>query len=298
MGATPVPDFPIIDTHLHIFEHGRLKYTGFEGNPLFARDYHVEDYARDLDNLAVEAMVFLECYADFTAEDGQYIEEIAFVEDEAKRDPRLIGIVPMAPLERGARVEPMLAEMASEHPTVKGIRRIVEFDADPRALTLSPNFIAGVNLLEKFNYHFEINVNYTQMEIVREFVKHIPNVPLILDHCGKPGIRAGAIAQYRDDIRELARHPNLWIKLSDLPVEADKANWTETDLRPFIAETIETFGPDRIFYGGDYPVCLQATTMTRWVEVLDRAFADLGLTETDARKIYRDNANAFYRLGL
>jgi L-fuconolactonase len=298
MGATPVPDFPIIDTHLHIFEHGRLKYTGFEGNPLFARDYHVEDYARDLDNLAVEAMVFLECYAEFTAEDGQYIEEIAFVEDEAKRDPRLIGIVPMAPLERGARVEPMLAEMASEHPTVKGIRRIVEFDADPRALTLSPNFIAGVNLLEKFNYHFEINVNYTQMEIVREFVKHIPNVPLILDHCGKPGIRAGAIAQYRDDIRELARHPNLWIKLSDLPVEADKANWTETDLRPFIAETIETFGPDRIFYGGDYPVCLQATTMTRWVEVLDRAFADLGLTETDARKIYRDNANAFYRLGL
>ena len=293
-----MPNFPIIDTHLHVFEHGRLKYTGFEGNSLFARNYHVEDYARDLGSLDVEAMVFLECYADFTPKGGQYIEEIEFVEEEAARDPRLKAIIPMAPLEWGARVEPMLAEMVQNHPTVRGIRRIVEFDANPRALTLSPAFIEGVNLLEKFDCHFEINVNFTQMDIVREFVKHIPNVRLILDHCGKPGIKSGAIAQYRDDIKELAKHPNFWIKLSDLPVEADKQRWTEADLRPFIAATIETFGPDRIIYGGDYPVCLQATSMTRWVEVLDRAFADLGLSEADTRKIYRDNANAFYRLGL
>ena len=57
---------------------------------------------------------------------------------------------------------------------VSGIRRIVEFDADPRALTLSDDFIAGVNLLEKFGWHFEINVNHTQMDIVREFVRACP----------------------------------------------------------------------------------------------------------------------------
>lgn len=292
-----MPAFPIVDTHLHLWDPARLDYTWIQGNPLFDRPYHVEDYARDLGSVDVEAMVFLECFADFDAEHGQYLEEVVFVEDEAKRDPRLKAIVPMAPLERGARVEPILAEMAETHPMVKGIRRIVEFDADPRALTLSPGFIAGVNLLEKFGMHFEINVNYTQMDIVREFVRHIPKVPLILDHCGKPGIRAGAIEPYRADIAELARHPNLWIQLSDLPVEADHRNWTEADLRPFIAATIETFGVDRVIYAGDYPVCLQATTLPRWVEVLDRAFADLGLSEADTRKIYRDNANAFYRLG-
>ena len=101
----------------------------------------------------------------------------------------------------------MLAEMKEKHPAVKGIRRIVEFDDDPRALTLSDGFIDGVNLLEKFGFHFEINVNFTQMDIVREFVKHIPNVPMILDHCGKPGIIDCAIEQYRSDIRELAEHP-------------------------------------------------------------------------------------------
>ena len=294
-----MPTFPIIDTHLHVFEHGRLKYTGFEGNPLFARDYHVEDYQRDCGALDIEAMVFLECYADFWEGGGQYIKEIEFVEDEAKRDPRLKAIVPMAPLEWGNRVEPMLAEMRDKHPTVKGIRRIVEFDEDPRRLTLSDSFVAGVNLLEKFGWHFEINVNHTQMDIVREFVPRIHSgVPLILDHCGKPGIKEGALDQYRADIKDLARHKNLVIKLSDLPVEADLENWTEADLRPYIEATLETFGPDRTIYGGDYPVCLLATTMTQWVDVLDRAFADLGLSETETRKIYRDNANAFYRLGL
>ena len=121
---------------------------------------------------------------------------------------------------------------------------------------------------------------------------------MILDHCGKPGIRQGAIAQYRDDITELAQHPNIWIKLSDLPRYADTQHWTEADLRPYIDATLETFGPDRMIYAGDYPICLQATTLPRWVEVLGRRVRRSWPQRADTRKIYRDNANAFYRLGL
>ena len=293
-----MPDFPIIDTHLHVWDQTRLKYSAFDGHPLFGHPYHVEDYTRDCGDVAVEAMVFLECYADFWDGGGQYIEEIEFVEDEARRDPRIKAIVPMAPLEWGNGVEPMLRQMQQNHPTVKGIRRIVEFDKDPRALTLSDSFIEGVNLLGKFGWHFEINVNHTQMDIVREFVQRVPEVPLILDHCGKPGIKEGAIAQYRDDVKFLAKRKNLWIKLSDLPVEADFETWTEADLRPYIEATLESFGPARTIYAGDYPICLQATTLPRWVDVLDRAFADLGLSASEVRAIYRDNANSFYRLGL
>lgn len=291
-----MPDFPIIDTHLHIWDMDRLKYSAFEGHPLFGRTYTIEDYRRDCGGLDIEAMVFVECYADFTGTGGQYIEEIEFVEDSARRDPRIRGIVPMAPLERGARVEPMLRQMQTRHPGVKGIRRIMEFDDDPRALTLAPGFIEGVNLLHDFGWHFEINVNFTQMDIIREFVQHVPDVPMILDHCGKPGIRQGAIRQYRDDLAELAQHPNMWIKLSDLPPYADPKTWTEDDLRPYIDATAEIFGFDRMIYAGDWPICLQATSLTRWVDTLDRAFA--GVPEADLRKYYRDNANDFYRLGL
>ena len=293
-----MPNFPIIDTHLHVWDQTQLKYSAFEGNPLFNHPYHVEDYRRDCGKLDIEAMVFLECYADFWEGGGQYIDEIEFVEDEATRDPRIKAIVPMAPLEWGRGVEPILAEMRDTHPTVKGIRRIVEFDADPRKLTLSDSFVEGVKLLEKFGMHFEINVNHTQMDIVREFVPRVPKVPLILDHCGKPGIKEGAIDQYRDDVKELSKHQNLTIKLSDLPAQADLEKWTEADLRPYIEATLDTFGPGRTIYAGDYPILLQATTMTEWVDVLDRAFADLGLSDTETRKIYRDNAIRFYRLGL
>lgn len=291
-----MPDYPIIDTHLHIWDHSRLTYSAFHGNPLLEQDYHVEDYQKACGDVEVEAMVFVECYADFTPEGGQYIQEIEFVEEQAVRDPRIRGIVPMAPLERGRAVAPLIEEMVGRFPRVRGIRRIIEFDADPRALALSDEFVAGVNLLSEYGLHFEINVNHTQMDIVREFVRRIPDTKMILDHCGKPGIAEGAIDQYRDDVAALARHPNLWIKLSDLPVEADWDNWTDDDLRPYIDATLDTFGPGRTIYAGDYPVCLQATTLPRWVGVLDRAFE--GLSESERRMIWRDNANGFYRLGI
>jgi L-fuconolactonase len=288
-----MPNFPIVDTHLHIWDQTRLKYSAFEGSPLFGHPYHVEDYHRDSGKLEIEAMVFLECYADF----GQYLEEIAFVEEEQQRDPRLRAIIPMAPLEWGAKVEPMLRQM-QQHPSVRGIRRIMEFDKDPRALTLSQGFIDGVNLLEKFGWSFDINPNYAQMDIIREWVPKISSgVPMILDHCGKPGIRQGAIAQFREDMADLARYPNMYVKLSDLPPYAGP-DWTPADLHPYIAATLDAFGPDRTIYAGDYPILLQSTNLTQWVEILDEAFADLGLSAADTQKIYRDNANSFYRLGL
>ncbi len=290
-----MPNFPIVDTHLHIWDHDRLKYSAFEGHPIYGKSWHVEDYSAACGKVEVEAMVFLECYADFDAQKGQYIEEIEFVEDEAARDPRIRGIVPMAPLERGAAVAPMLEEMTLRFPKVCGIRRIMEFDPDPRALTLSDAFVEGVNTLHDFGLHFEINVNFTQMDIVKEFVERIPNVPMILDHCGKPGIAEGAFAQFRDDLHVLSRHPNLSIKLSDLPA-TDADNWSEDGLRPYIDATFENFGFDRTIFAADWPICLKAVTIEDWVAVLDRALA--GVPQDDARKFYRDNANRFYRLGL
>ena len=291
-----MPAFPVIDAHLHVWDHDRLRYSAFEGHSLFRQSYHVEDYTRDCGAVAVEAMVFLECFADFEAQGGQYVEEIEFVEDEAARDPRIRGIVPMAPLEWGARVEPMLATMIERFPRVKGIRRIVEFDADPRALMLDHEFLRGVMLLARHGLHFEINVNHTQMNLVREFMDQAGDGPMILDHCGKPGIAEGALTQYKDDLRVLAQHQNLWIKLSDLPVEADHAAWTEDDLRPYIDATFEAFGVERTIFAAEWPICLQATTIPRWVEVLDRALE--GLPDADLKRFYRDNANEFYRLGL
>ena len=88
----------------------------------------------------------------------------------------------------------------------------------------------------------------------------------------------------------------MWIKLSDLPACADTQNWKDADLRPYIDATLDTFGFDRTLFAGDWPICLQSTSLTRWVDTLDKALE--GTSQTEMRKFYRDNANAFYRLDL
>jgi L-fuconolactonase len=289
-----MPSFPIIDTHLHLWDPNRISYSWQSGNPLFNRPYLIEDYAQASRGLDIEAMVFVECHIDDAAGVGQYIKEIEFVEEQVKRDRRIGGIVAKAPLERGAHVVPLLDEMLARFPRLRGIRRIPEFEPDPGAFMLDAAFIEGVQLLPRFGLHFELNVNYTQMDAALKFLRRVPDVPIVLDHCGKPGIKGSHIEVFRRHMRAVAAHPNVVCKLSDLPVEAEWSSWTEMDLRPFIDATLEAFGIDRVMYGGDWPVCLQATSLQRWIEVLDRALS--GLPEQQLRLFYRDNAARFYRL--
>lgn len=291
-----MPSCPVIDTHLHLWDPCRLSYSWQGGNALLNRSYHIEQYQKASENLDVEAMVFVECHVDDCHGEGQYIKEIEFAEDEAKRDERIRAIVAKAPLERGSEVLPILYEMLARFPRLRGIRRIPEFEADPRAFMLDANFIEGVSLLQRFGLHFELNLNYTQMSDALELLNRVPDVPIVLDHCGKPGIRGGHIDTFRRHMKAVASYSNVLCKLSDLPVEANWSGWTEADLRPFIEATIDAFGIQRVMYGGDWPVCLQATSLQRWVEVLDRVLA--GLSVTELRLLYRDNANRFYRLGL
>jgi len=291
-----MPSFPIIDTHVHLWDPQRLPYSWLKGDAVLDRPYRVEDYQRDTQSLPVEAMVFLECDVDSQSNTGAVIDEIEFVEEEAKREPRIKAIVAKAPLERGVAIEPLIENMVACFPALKGIRRILQSEADPRATMLSASFVAGVNLLQKFDLHFEITVDSTQMDSVLEFVEQTSGVPMILDHCGKPGIKAGQLQQYKAHLAALAQHPNVVCKLSGLCTEADRKHWSERELRPYIDETIAAFGPDRVIYGSDWPVCLLATPLWRWIELLDRALS--GLSESDRRKIFRDNANRFYRLHL
>jgi L-fuconolactonase len=262
------------------------------GNDLLERPYGIEDYQRDSQCIQTEAMVFVEC----GAKPAQSLEEVEFVELQAQWDARILAIVARAPLESGKIVAPLLEKMATRSSRLRGVRRILQFEPDPGTMMRSPSFIEGVRLLDEFGLHFEMTVDYTQMDLVIEFVKHVPSVPLILDHCGKPGVRGAHIDTFRRHIAELARFPNVVCKLSGLATEADPVRWTIEDLSPFIEETVGAFGVTRVLYGGDWPVCLQATSLRRWVDVVDRALA--GLSQADLRSIYRDNANRFYRLGL
>jgi L-fuconolactonase len=177
-------------------------------------------------------------------------------------------------------------------PVMRGIRRLIQ--NKPQGFVLQPDFIAAVKLLPKYDLTFDICIYHHQFAETLAFVRQCPEVSFVLDHIGKPGIRDGLTEPWKSHIRDMAAIPNVVCKLSGVTTEADHAHWTREQLRPYIDHVIESFGFNRIMYGGDWPVSELAGKYTDWLEVLD--WATEGCTALEKRKLFRDNGRLAYRL--
>ena len=281
-------DFPIVDTHLHIWDPGKLSYPWLAEVPLLNRAYLIGEYQRICGDVTVEKMVFVQAEADF----AQYREEVEWVTSVAAVDPRIEGIVAWAPLEKGDAADAELAELA-RNPLVKAIRRIIQFEDDIE-FCLQPDFVRGVQLLPRHNLTFDICINHLQMANTIKMVEQCPDVNFVLDHIGKPDIRNQLFDPWKSEMRTLSEFPNVWCKMSGLVTEADMENWTRDDLKPYIDHVLDCFGFDRTMYGGDWPVATQASEYPRWVETLEWAVD--GCSDEALRKLFYDNAIEFYRL--
>jgi len=283
-----VPDFPIVDTHLHVWDPENLSYPWLDDVPLLNKSYLLPDYDHACGPVQVERMVFVQAEADFS----MFREETAWVSQLAQQDSRLQGIVAWAPLEKGEAVRDDLEALA-QNPLVKGIRRIIQFEPDIE-FCLHPDFVRGVRALSDYGLSFDICINHIQFANTLRMVDQCPNVRFILDHIGKPDISQQLMDPWKQQMQELAAFPNVCCKMSGLVTEADHQAWQPEDLRPYIDHVIACFGFDRTLFGGDFPVVLQASAYTRWVETLDWALA--GCSESEKKQLYHDNAVAFYRL--
>jgi L-fuconolactonase len=283
-----MPTQPIVDTHLHLWDPQLIRYGWLDDNELLNRPYLLKDYHSATARVPVESMVFVQCEADF----AMFEAEAAWVASLAKVEPRIKGMVAWAPLEKGAAVGVDL-ERLKQHEILRGIRRIIQFEPD-LDFCLQPSFIEGVRALADYDLSFDICVDHRHMANVLKFVERVPRVPMVLDHIGKPAIKQGLIDPWEQHIRELARFPHVWCKISGVATEADHRSWTAEDLRRYIAVAIDAFGFDRIMFGGDWPVSTQAITYLRWVEILDDIMRDASATQRC--NFWHDNAERFYRL--
>lgn len=281
--------FPIIDTHLHLWDPGYLRYPWLDDNALLNKPYLLADYNRHCGPVQVEKMVFLQCEVDFS----QFQQEAAWITSLAAQDPRIQGMVPWAPLEKGDAAKADVEALLAANPLVKGIRRIIQFEPDIE-FCLRPDFIKGVQLLADYGLSFDICISHIQMANTIKLVAQCPNVQFILDHIGKPDIKNHVMEPWQTEIQTLASFPNVWCKVSGLVTEADHRHWTKADLKPYIDHVIHAFGFDRVIYGGDWPVAYQATDYPRWVETLEWAVS--GCSDRELRQLFHDNASAFYRL--
>ena len=281
-------EFPIIDSHIHLIDQKRFGYAWSSGAPKLKRDWTADDLAASAKPYTIEGFVFVEVDVDMP----QYLDEADWVDSLAARDKRILGAVVCLPLERGKAIEPEIARVAGLR-TTRGVRRLIQNQSDPE-FVLKPGFLDALKLLPKYDLVFDICIFHNQLPNTLEMVRRCPEVSFVLDHIAKPGIKAGLIDPWRGHIRQLAALPNVVCKLSGVTTEADHEAWTRDQLKPYIDHILSSFGPDRVMYGGDWPVSELAGAYTQWLETLDWATASL--SSSDKRKLFRDNAIKAYRL--
>jgi L-fuconolactonase len=284
-----MPNFPIVDAHVHLWEPERLRMAWLDGNATLGRAFGPADFREHTKGVEVEAFVYVEV----DVAPAYALLEAQWAEARAREEPRLRGIVAHAPLEYGDQARAYLEALAAIGPRVKGVRRLLQGEADP-AFCLRPEFVRGVRLLPEFGFSFDICIKHHQLGPAVELVRQCPETSFILDHIGKPDIAHGLRDPWRDEIRALAGQPNVVCKVSGMVTEADPQGWSNDDLAPYVAHVLEVFGEDRVLFGGDWPVVLMTSSYARWVEALDTLTAQL--PEAARRKLWAGNALRVYRL--
>jgi L-fuconolactonase len=279
--------FPIIDTHLHIWDTNKFRYPWLDDIAQLNRPYLLEDYYKATEAFNIEQMIFVQCETEF----NQYKQEADWITELAKRDKRITGIVPWAPLEKGENARREIEALAS-NPLVKGIRRIIQFEKDPE-FCLRPDFVKGVQMLVDFDLHFEITITHQQFPNTIQMVKQCPQVRFMLDHIGKPDIKGQQLDPWRADIRHLSEFPNVHCKISHITTVADHENWKTADLRPYVDHVIECFGFERLYFAGDWPVVELASTYNKWIDTFSNLIASI--SEKERHMLFYENAQKFYQ---
>lgn len=283
-----MPDFPIIDSHVHLYDTERLRYGWLNGVPALNRTHALADFDAARGPVQVDGIVFAEVAVD----PGLHVREAEFVQELANADPRLRGMVAHAPVEKGTAVAEDIAQL-SRFATLRGIRRLIETERDP-GICLEPGFVEGVRTVGRHGLSFDICIKHFAMAYALELVRRCPDVAFVLDHIGKPAIKHGLREPWWGQIRELSQCPNVVVKLSGVITEADHAAWRPEQVTPYVAHVIETFGFDRVMYGSDWTVSNLTHPYPRWVEILDGVVA--GASGDELRKLYRGTATRVYRL--
>ncbi len=280
-------NFPIVDTHVHLWHPKQLRYPWLKQIPLLNRPFLLKDYNAAIGDLEVASMVFVQC--DTHPDDG--LKETSWVTSLAARDPRIRGIVAWAPLEVGNCVAAFIEKLAEES-LVKGIRRLIQGESVD--FCIQPNFIDGVKTLSRHRLSFDLCIFHPQLANAIRLVEQCPDVQFILDHIGKPDIKNQLFEPWKQEIKVLADFPNVHCKISGVVTEADHENWSLDDVQPYIDHVIACFGFDRVIYGSDWPVSTLATDYKRWVETLQESVS--GCSPEELRKLFHDNAVRFYKL--
>ena len=281
---------PIIDTHQHLWDLKKFSLPWVkEGSPL-AKDHVTSDYLRATAGLNVVKAIYME--VDVAVE--QQPAEADYVLALCRRldTPTVAAVISGRPASDGFA---KYLEPYRRLDLIKGVRQVLHGDSTPPGFCLAPSFVRGVRLLGDMGKSFDLCMRPNELLDAAKLIDECPGTRFILDHCGNGPVYTKDRSAWQKGIAEVARRKNVVGKVSGIIAQATPGKWKPDDLAPVINHTLEVFGPDRVMFAGDWPVCTLAATFKQWVKALKTIVASR--PQAEQRKLFHDNAERFYGLG-
>jgi L-fuconolactonase len=287
--ATPSGVIPIVDTHQHLWDLKKFRLPWIKAGAPLDKSFVTSDYLKATSGLHVVKTVYMEVDVDPAQQDA----EIEYVTDLCRRDdnPMVAAVISGRPASDG------FASYLAKHKDnacLRGLRQVLHGEGTPAGYCLEPKFIAGVRALGKQGWSFDLCMRPGELTDAAKLIEACPDTRFVLDHCGNAPVLSNDLSAWRRDIEAVAKRPNVIGKISGVIASVPVGKWSAENLAPVINHTLEVFGPDRVVFGGDWPVCTLSATFREWVEVLRQIVRTR--PEDEQRRLFHDNAVRFYRL--
>lgn len=274
----------IIDSHQHFWNYEPVKHSWIDdAMAVIRRDFSPSDLEQVYKENGIDGCVAVQA--------DQKPAETGFLLRCANKNDFIKGVVGWADL-RNEDVDYVLDEY-TQYEKLKGFRHVVQGEPDHNFL-LRPDFLRGIKSLENHNFTYDILIFPHQLGATLEFVKRFPNMRFVIDHIAKPYIKDGFFDGWAALMKEIAKHENVFCKISGMITEADYSSWTEEQLKPYMDLVLNAFGTKRLMYGSDWPVCLVAGNYGQVKQIVTNFIADL--TNSERAAIMGNNAIKFYDL--
>ncbi len=276
-----------IDAHQHVWDRARADYPWLRGDyaPI-ARPFGFAELAPQLDAAGIDATVLVQASDD--------LRDTALMLEAAVIEPRVVGVVATAPLESPDATAEVL-DRYGDDPVVVGVRTLIHDQLDPRWLVRAP-VLESLALLAEADLVFDVvAVLPEHLECALAVAERLPGLRLVLDHLGHPGLPDGGDPRWAGLLARLAEHPQVAAKVSGLYPSGDPPAAERTErIRPAFQHALACFGPERLLYGGDWPVSvLHGGYGVTWASLAPLFDA---LPDADRDAILGGTATRWYRL--
>ncbi len=278
----------IIDTHVHIWDLDKVSYPWLNGDTsILNRTYSIDELVQPRLDAGISEGILVQASNNF--------EDTELMLATAAQTGWITAVVGWLPLMDAKATEAALNKYGA-NPYFKGVRHLINNEPDA-AWLLQPQVLESLTLLAEKSIPYDVvGIIPAHIETALKVAEKIPSLKMVFDHLNQPPIQSKEnFGAWGTLMKEAAQHPNFYAKISGLGITSGKQDWTADGIIPYLDFTIQNFGTERCFCGGDWPLCLLAGTYVSTWHNYKNAIASL-VNEEGAGNIFYNNAYQFYHL--